>query len=87
MVPMSIPVTVKLKKEIVELSEKMVKYGIAKSRSHAINLMIEQGIRKIIREVELWENADKYVEELMKTNYRISHGGLSTLLKGERSKR
>lgn len=83
---MSIPITIKLKKEIVELSEKMVKYGIAKSRSHAINLMIEHGIEKIIREINFWEELRKGVEEFKKSNYRINHGGLSALLYEERSK-
>lgn len=84
---MSIPVTIKLKKEVVELAEKMVKYGIAKSRSHAINLMIEHGIEEVIKELESWERLRKGVEELKRSNYRISHGGLSALLSEERSQR
>ncbi|MEM2849022.1 MAG: hypothetical protein QXI36_01960 [Candidatus Bathyarchaeia archaeon] len=84
---MSIPVTIKLKKEVVELAEKMVKYGIAKSRSHAINLMIEHGIEKVIKELESWERLRKDVEELKRSNYRIKHGGLSALLSEERSQR
>lgn len=84
---MSIPVTIKLKKEVVELAEKMVKYGIAKSRSHAINLMIEHGIEKVIKELESWERLRKDVEELKRSNYRIRHGGLSALLSEERSQR
>jgi len=53
---MTIPVTIKLKKDIVELAEKMVKYGVAESRSHAIRLMIEHGIEKVTKELEFWES-------------------------------
>ncbi|MBS7635523.1 hypothetical protein KEJ34_08625 [Candidatus Bathyarchaeota archaeon] len=84
---MSIPVTVKLKREIVELAEKMVKHGIAKSRSHAINLMIEHGIEKVIKDLEFWERLREGVEELKTSDYRISHGGLSALLSEERAQR
>ena len=84
---MTIPVTIKLKKDIVELAEKMVKYGVAKSRSHAIRLMIEHGIEKVTKELEFWESLRRGVEKLKRSNYRISHGGLSALLNEERSKR
>lgn len=84
---MSIPVTVKLKREVVELAEKMVKYGVARSRSHAINLMIEHGIEKVVREIEFLERLHKGVKELKDSEYKISHGGLSALLSEERSKR
>jgi len=30
--------------EIVELADRMVRYGIARSRSHAFNIVIEKGL-------------------------------------------
>ena len=77
---MSTPITIKVKKEVLKLAEKMIKYGLARSRSHAINLMIEKGLDKITEEVQLWEAIHAGVEKLKKENYRIRHGGLSEIL-------
>ena len=73
-------VTIKVRREIVELAEKMVRYGIARSRSHAFNLMIEYGLERVVEEVRFWEKLHEGVEELKRRRYRISHGGLSRLL-------
>ena len=73
-------VTIKVRREIVELAEKMVRYGIARSRSHAFNLMIEYGLGRVVEEVRFWEKLHEGVEELKRRRYRISHGGLSRLL-------
>lgn len=81
---LSVTVSIKVNKELVEIADKMVKYGLARSRSHAFNLMIARGIDEIRREVEFWDNVYRKVEELERMNYRISHGGLSKLLEGER---
>jgi len=83
----SVPITIKVRREIVELADKMVKCGIARSRSHAINLMIQHGISKAIEEVKFWEELYSGVEELKRENYRISHGDLSRLLWEGRSER
>ena len=40
---MGVSVSIKVRRELVELADKMVKYGIARSRSHAFNIMIEKG--------------------------------------------
>lgn len=77
---MSVSVTIKVRREIVELAEKMVRYGIARSRSHAFNLMIEYGLERVVEEVRFWEKLHEGVEELKRRRYRISHGGLSRLL-------
>lgn len=77
---MSVSVTIKVRREIVELAEKMVRYGIARSRSHAFNLMIEYGLGSVVEEVRFWEKLHEGVEELKRRRYRISHGGLSRLL-------
>jgi len=76
----STPITIKVKKEVLKLAEKMIEYGLARSRSHAINLMIEKGLDKITEEVQLWESIHAGVEKLKKENYRIRHGGLSEIL-------
>jgi len=65
----------------------MVRYGIARSRSHAISLMIRHGISKVAEEVRFWEELYDCVEELKRENYKISHGDLSRLLQGERDER
>ena len=83
---MSVTVSIKVDKKLVEIADKMVKYGLARSRSHAFNLMIARGIEEIMREVEFWDNVYRKVEELEEMNYRINHGGLSKLLEEERER-
>ncbi|MEM3806099.1 MAG: hypothetical protein QXV08_08595 [Desulfurococcus sp.] len=41
----------------------MVKYGIARSRSHAFNIMIEKGLAEVAKEVEYWDNIYRRAEE------------------------
>jgi len=53
---MSVAVTIKVRRELVELADRMVELGLARSRSHAFNLMIEKGLRSVVEEVERWEN-------------------------------
>ncbi|MBO3754670.1 MAG: hypothetical protein FGF53_07340 [Candidatus Brockarchaeota archaeon] len=81
----SVTVSVKVRRELMELADKMVKYGIARSRSHAFNIMIEKGVSKVIEEVRLWDSAYEKVEELKKMNFRIRHGRLNELLKEDRA--
>lgn len=83
---MSVTVSIKVRKELVELADKMVKYGIARSRSHAFNIMIERGIKEVLREVSFWDQVYEKVSEFRKKNYRLRHGGLSKLLEEERSR-
>ena len=80
----SVTVSVKVRKELMELADKMVKYGLAKSRSHAFNIMIEKGLSKVAEEVEFWDSAHERVEELKKTNFKIRHGHLNELLEEDR---
>jgi len=40
---MSVSVSIRVRREIVELAGKMVKYGLARSRNHAFNILIERG--------------------------------------------
>ncbi|MEM1729933.1 MAG: hypothetical protein QXY26_02280 [Ignisphaera sp.] len=77
---MGVSVSIKVRRELVELADKMVRYGIARSRSHAFNIMIEKGLAEITREVEYWDNIYRRVEELEKQGYRLRHGSLNQIL-------
>lgn len=77
-------VSIKVRGELAELADKMVKYGIARSRSHAFNIMIEKGLAEVLKEVEFWEGVYRRVEELERQGFRLRHGGLSELLSKER---
>lgn len=81
---MSVPVTIKVKKEVVELADEMVRYGLAKSRSNAFNIIIEQGLQRAAEELEYWKEIKGQVEEMKRKGVRIAHGGLSRLLEEER---
>ena len=78
--------SIKVRRELVELADKMVKYGIARSRSHAFNIMIEKGLESVRKEVMFWEEVYRKTEEYKKKEYRIRHGGLTKLLEEERSR-
>jgi hypothetical protein len=77
---MGVAVTIKVRRELVELADRMVELGLARSRSHAFNLMIEKGLRSVVEEVERWENIYRKAEELERQGFRLRHGGLSRLL-------
>ena len=77
---MSVAVTIKVRRELVELADRMVALGLARSRSHAFNLMIERGLRSVVGEVERWESIYRRAEELERRGFRLRHGGLSRLL-------
>ncbi|MEM2578836.1 MAG: hypothetical protein QXN03_00990 [Desulfurococcaceae archaeon] len=78
--------SIKVRRELVELADKMVKYGIARSRSHAFNIMIEKGLAEVTREVEYWDSIYRKVEELEKQGYKLRHGGLNQVLQEERTR-
>jgi len=81
---MSVSVSIKVRREIVELADKMVRYGIARSKNHAFNIMIERGLGDVKREVEYWENMYRRVEELKREGFKLRHGGLNKLLAEDR---
>jgi hypothetical protein len=83
---MSVSVTIKVRREIVELADKMVRYGLARSRNHAFNVLIEKGLAEVRREVEFWESVYRRVEELKKRGFKLSHGGLNELLAEDRER-
>ena len=77
---MSVAVTIRVRRELVELADRMVALGLARSRSHAFNLMIERGLRGVVEELERWEGIYRRAEELERQGFRLRHGGLSRLL-------
>jgi hypothetical protein len=76
-----VTVSIKVRKELVELADKMIKLGLVKSKSHAFNIMIERGLK----EVEFWENMYRDVEELKRQNFVLRHGNLNKLLEEDRA--
>lgn len=83
---MRVSVTIKVRREIAELADKMVRYGLARSRNHAFNVLIEKGLAEVRREVEFWESVYRRVEELKKRGFKLSHGGLNELLAEDRER-
>jgi len=81
-VGLSVTVSIKVRKELVELADKMIKLGLAKSKSHAFNIMIERGLK----EVEFWESMYRDVEELKKQKFVLRHGNLNKLLEEDRAR-
>ena len=81
---MSVAVTIRVRRELVELADRMVALGLARSRSHAFNLMIERGLRGVVEELERWESIYRRAEELERQGFRPRHGGLGRLLEEER---
>jgi predicted nucleotidyltransferase len=80
-----VTVSIKVRKELVELADKMIKLGLVKSKSHAFNIMIERGLKEVLKEVEFWENMYRDVEELKKQNFVLRHGNLNKLLEEDRA--
>jgi hypothetical protein len=85
-IELSITISIKVRREVVELADKMIRLGLAKSRSHAFNIMIEKGLKEVLKEVEFWENIYREVEELKKQGFVLKHGGLTKLLEEDRSR-
>jgi hypothetical protein len=85
-IELSITVSIKVRREVVELADKMIRLGLAKSRSHAFNIMIEKGLKEVLKEVGFWENIYREVEELKKQGFVLKHGGLTKLLEEDRSR-
>jgi predicted nucleic acid-binding protein len=83
---MNVSVSIKVRREIVELVDKMVKYGLARSRNHAFNVLIERGLSEVKKEVEYWERVYRMVEELKKKGFKLSHGDLNELLAEDRKR-
>ncbi|BCS93135.1 hypothetical protein L3N51_02379 [Metallosphaera sp. J1] len=59
-------VTIKVKDEIYELAEEMVKLGIVNSKNEAFNLVMEKGLREVIRVIEEERRANELAERWLK---------------------
>ncbi len=80
-------VSIRVKKEVLKLADRMIRLGLAKNRSQAINMMIERGMDYVKREVERWEEIRKNVEKMRKSGFRIRRGDLSKILEEDREGR
>ena len=62
----------------------MVKYGIARSRLHALSIVVREGISSVFKEIEFWDRVYGMAKELEERKYRVRHGSLSKLLEEDR---
>ncbi|GEM_PF-386870 len=85
-VRMSVTVSIKVRREVVEIADKMVRYGLARSRSHAFNIIMEKGLGEVREEIKFWDEVYKKVEELRRRNFVIEHGGLNEILRESRER-
>lgn len=60
-----VAVTIKVRREVAEIAEEMVRLGIARSRNHAYNMLIEMGLEEARRLVERKRAVKKLVKEFM----------------------
>jgi hypothetical protein len=85
---MSTTASIKVRREIVELADKMVRYGLARSMTPPTTSILPIDPSRIDLEVEI-SSVDglkefRDVEELEKSGFRIAHGRLSKMLEEER---
>jgi len=59
-------VTIKVRKEIAELVDEMIKLGIVENKNQAYNMLIEKGLKEVKKIVEREKKVEKLVEEFMK---------------------
>ena len=59
-------VTIKVRKEIVDLVDEMIRLGIVENKNQAYTLLIEKGLKEVRRIVEREKKIEKLVEEYMK---------------------
>jgi len=85
-IELSVTVSIKVRREVVELADKMVRLGLAKSRGHAFNIIIERGLKEVLKEVGFWENIYREVEELKRQGFVLRRGSLTKLLEEDRSR-
>ena len=82
---MSVTISIRVKRELVSIADKMVKYGLARSRSHAFNIMIERGLHEVIEKVAVWEDAYNKADELISKGFELRHGKLNEMLEEGRN--
>ncbi len=66
-------VTIKVRKEIAELVDEMIKLGIVENKNQAYNLLIEKGLKEVRKIVDREKKVEKLVEEFMEKDYRIKN--------------
>ncbi len=59
---MSIVVSIHVKRDIIVLVDEMVRYGMASSRSEALQLLLEAGVKAIREELERRKRIRELVE-------------------------
>jgi len=58
-------VTIKVDKKVIEIIEEMIKLGIARSRNHAFNIVIEAGIPKVMELIKHKKKVNELVEKFL----------------------
>ena len=82
---MYVTISIRVKRELVSIADKMVKYGLARSRSHAFNIMIEKGLHEVMKEVSVGEDAYNKADELISKGFKLRHGKLNEMLEEGRN--
>jgi len=77
-------VTIKVSKRIVEVVEEMVRLGIARSRNHAYNIIIEAGLPKVMELIERKRKVKELTERFLREG--IPYKNLPTVEDVERGR-
>ncbi len=59
-------VTIKVSRRVAEVAEEMVKLGIARSRNHAYNIIIEAGLPEIMKLIERKRRVKELTERFLR---------------------
>jgi len=59
-------VTIKVNQRVVEIVEKMIELGIARSRNHAYNIIIEAGLPKALELIERKKKVNELIDKFMR---------------------
>ncbi|WP_238026316.1 MULTISPECIES: VapB-type antitoxin [Metallosphaera] len=73
---MSITLTIKVRREVANLINKLLELGIAKTKNEAVNLLIEYGKAEIERKLREEEEVRKLVDKWLREGF--PYEGLDT---------
>ncbi len=59
-------VTIKVSQRVVRIVEDMVRLGIARSRNHAYNMIIEAGLPKVMELIERKRRVEELTEKFLR---------------------
>jgi len=59
---------------------------LLKVGGHAFNIMIERGLKEVLKEVGFWENIYREVEELKRQGFVLRRGSLTKIFEEDRSR-